>query len=100
MKFLRGAANIALMANKPITPVILTCEPATLLKHERWHCIPETPPRYTIRVLPELDISKVIPDGMPQSKAARVLTRYLEQFFKEQLSTGPSRLGSRAVEPV
>ena len=90
MKFLRGAANIALMANKPVTPVVLTCEPATLLKHEQWHCIAETPPRYTIRVLPELDISEIIPEGMPQSKAARVLTRYLEQLFEEQLQQSVS----------
>jgi 1-acyl-sn-glycerol-3-phosphate acyltransferase len=85
MKFLRGAANIALMSKKNITPVLITCEPATLLKHERWYCIPDRPPHYTIRVLPEVKVSQVIPAGMPQSKAARVLTRYLEQLYRKQL---------------
>jgi 1-acyl-sn-glycerol-3-phosphate acyltransferase len=87
MKFLRGAANIAWMAKINITPVVITCEPATLLKHERWYSIPERPPHYTIRVLPDIDWHKLVSVDMPQSKAARVLTRHLEQLFRDQITS-------------
>jgi 1-acyl-sn-glycerol-3-phosphate acyltransferase len=84
MKFLRGAANIAWMSGKSITPLVITCEPATLLKHERWHCIPDRPPHYTIQVLPSFEIDEIVDCELPQSKAARVLTRYLEHIYVEQ----------------
>ena len=85
LKFLRGAANIALSADKAIVPVVITCEPATLLKDQRWYEIPPVPPHYVLRVLPELDVGQVVDRGQPQCKSARQLTRYLEQLFCNEL---------------
>lgn len=86
LSFHRGPSNIALSAGKAITPVIITCQPATLLKHQQWYEISATPPHYTIRVMPSFGIVKYMSEGQFQSNAARQLTRDLMGYFKQHLN--------------
>ncbi len=90
LKFQRGAANLALFANAKVsclvTPVTLTCSPPTLLRNQRWYHIPPNPPHFTVTFHPAIDVSRVIPKNLPQSKASRVLTRHLEAFYAEKLA--------------
>ena len=89
LNFQRGAANIALMAGCSLLPVSIQCHPATLLKSERWYHIASTPPHYTIEFLSPLNPADMVASDLPQSKAARVLTRHLEQYFTKKLSNRP-----------
>ena len=50
LKFMRGAANIAMQAKVPFLPVDIRCEPATL-KKEKWYQVPETPPHFRFEFL-------------------------------------------------
>ena len=84
LSFLRGAANIALSGNKNITPIVICCEPITLLKDQKWYDVPEYPPHYHIRVLPEIGLGEVVEQGVPQCKAARQLTRHMEGLFETE----------------
>lgn len=81
LKFHRGPSNIALCSSVDITPVIIKCEPATLLKNQRWYEISEVPPHFTIRVLPKIAIADYQKQEF-QSVAARQLTKDLIGFFE------------------
>ena len=90
LKFHRGAANVALMAKKNITPVIISCEPATLLKNQKWYQIPERAPHYTIRILPDISIEPYLSMQTMQSQKARRLNQDLMGFFTAQLQSRQS----------
>lgn len=86
LKFKRGAANIALKAKCKIRPVLITCEPATLRKHQPWYNVPNAPPTFTLTVLEALLIEECIDTSRPSSIQARHLTQYLQAAFSEQLN--------------
>lgn len=85
MVFHRGPSNVALSAGVAITPVVILCEPATLLKDQRWYEISAQPPHFTISVMPELTVADYMAAGTMQSMAARQLTRDLVVYFTRQL---------------
>lgn len=85
MVFHRGPSNLALSAGMAITPVMIRCEPATLLKNQQWYEISALPPHYTIRVLPDVATSTYMAEGQMQGMAARQLTRDLVELFTQQL---------------
>ena len=87
MKFHRGPSNIALSSGKSITPVVINCHPATLLKHHRWYDISPSPPHYTIRVMPSFEVTHYMAGGQLQSTAARQLTRDLISYFTLHINT-------------
>jgi 1-acyl-sn-glycerol-3-phosphate acyltransferase len=89
LHFRRGAANIALSAGKDLTPVVITCEPVTLLKNQKWYHIPPRPPHYTIRVLPDIRLGEHIEPGEMRSREARQLGRSLGHFCGTKLARQP-----------
>lgn len=82
LKFHRGPSNIALCAKLDITPVVIKCEPATLLKHQRWYEISPIRPHFTIRVMPKYAIQPY-QDQEFQSVSARQLTKDLVRYFEQ-----------------
>ncbi|NIB44223.1 1-acyl-sn-glycerol-3-phosphate acyltransferase [Pseudomaricurvus alkylphenolicus] len=80
----RGAANIALRCNCPITPVVITCEPSTLTKDLKWYQIPERRFHVALKLQPQLPVAPYLEEQAP-SLAARQLTRFLEQYFSQEL---------------
>ncbi len=90
-KWQRGAANIALKAGVPLTPVSIRCEPPTLRKGEPWWQVPRAP--YAI-----LHHGAGRPAGNgwgaawgDRSNAARGLTERLKELL-----TGPVERNARA----
>ena len=84
-KFQRGAAAIALQANAKILPVTIRCAPTTLTKQEKWHQIPQK--KFTLRldVGDHIRLTPIV-ENASRSLATRRVTRYLEQYFIEQLA--------------
>lgn len=86
LKFLRGAAQIALRLNHDFTPVVITCDPPALLKGQRWYEVPKSGPvcmNFTVR-----DNISVAPYQHPNegiSLRSRKLTRHLLGYFQRQL---------------
>ncbi len=70
-KWQRGAANVAVKAGVPLTPVHIDCDPPTLRKGEPWWQVPVRRMRYSIAVLDDLPA--------PESNAARGLTERLKE---------------------
>ncbi|QEI14014.1 1-acyl-sn-glycerol-3-phosphate acyltransferase [Cellvibrio japonicus] len=87
LSFHRGPSNIALSAGVAITPVLIRCEPATLLKDQQWYEISAQPPHYTLRVMPEFPTAHYMAQGELQSVASRQLTRDLEAYFTRLLQS-------------
>ncbi|HWV16399.1 MAG TPA: lysophospholipid acyltransferase family protein [Cellvibrio sp.] len=85
LSFHRGPSNIALSVGKAITPVVITCKPATLLKHQKWYQISPSPPHFTIRVMPAFATAHYMAEGQLQSTAARQLTRDLVEYFTQHI---------------
>ncbi len=87
LRFHRGVANVALMAKKDITPVTIRCEPATLLKNQKWYHIPKQPPHYIIQVLPDIAVEPYLKMEAMQSQKARRLNQDLMSFFTSCINT-------------
>ena len=86
IRFQRGFANIAVLADAPILPVFIRCDPPTLLKGDRWYDIPDR------RVLFELDVKFPIcvdtaAAAPARGREARRLTREINGAFAGLVST-------------
>jgi 1-acyl-sn-glycerol-3-phosphate acyltransferase len=81
--FQRGPAHLMLATRRPFLPVMIRCQPDTLLKGQPWYHVPERRFHLELRVLEE-----VTPEAwaaqiadLPRPLAVRKLTRQLELFF-------------------
>jgi 1-acyl-sn-glycerol-3-phosphate acyltransferase len=83
--FSRGAAQIALRTGAPIVPIVITCEPPTLLKDDPWYAVPPDPVTFTLRFHAPLTIPRTVADRAGMPLQVRALTRYFEAFFRHQL---------------
>ena len=87
MLFRRGFANIATLLEAQIQLVTITCEPATLVKGEKWWMVPAQRPLFCVRVGERIDASGWL-GCEHRSLAARKLVRQLEAYYKGQLGHG------------
>ena len=85
LKMQRGAANIALRAGIPITPVVITCEPTTLTKKLPWYRVPSRRFHISMSVCENIDTAMYQREEIP-SIAARHLTRFLQNYFTQELA--------------
>jgi len=79
----RGAANIALRARRNVTPVLITCQPQTLGKNEKWWHIPPKTVHFRIEVQEDIEINDFLNESINLVMAARHLTSYLQAYFTE-----------------
>lgn len=80
----RGAANVAVRGARPITPVLIRCEPPTLGKGDRWWHVPPRQAHFRIEVRDDIGVDSFRNDGISEVVAARRLTEYLQQFFMKE----------------
>lgn len=85
-EFQRGAANIAIRANVPIRPVLISCTPSTLTKNEKWYHIPSQPFHIQVKVLDAIQVDDLLEDASVNPKNVRQLNHQLHQFFNQELS--------------
>lgn len=81
-KLQRGAARVALRAGTPLQTVIISCNPSTLTKAEKWYNIPAKRPLFILRVSSRIDVIDFTKEQQPH--AARELTRQIEDFFLQE----------------
>jgi 1-acyl-sn-glycerol-3-phosphate acyltransferase len=82
-RFQRGAAVIALQANKIVTPVTLSCYPSTLTKAESWYQIPVRRFHLAMQVGEDIALEEFI--RIPQKPiAVRRFNQYLQDYFTQQ----------------
>jgi 1-acyl-sn-glycerol-3-phosphate acyltransferase len=84
--FQRGAAHIALKSRRELLPVVITCDPPTLLKGQKWYEVPDRPAHLTLRVENPILPAEHRDAGTSPALAARRLTNEVWQFYKRTLS--------------
>jgi len=82
--FKRGAANIAIRCDVPITPVLITCTPTTLTKNDRWYEVPNKKVHFSIQVNEQLPID-YLSSEVAVSKRVRQFNSDLKQYFTKEL---------------
>ena len=87
LDFKRGAANIALSADCPITPVVITFKPRTLQKGDRWYAVPRVTPTVVMRTYPPLTALDYVDETSPVTLQVRQLNKALKDFFHQAISS-------------
>jgi 1-acyl-sn-glycerol-3-phosphate acyltransferase len=82
----RGAAQVALRAERPLVPVTIRLSDALLGKGGTWYLAPVERPRFTLVVHPAIDVGRYLATGARPTAAARELTDDLQQFFTRELA--------------
>jgi 1-acyl-sn-glycerol-3-phosphate acyltransferase len=90
-KFRAGAFIIAARAGVPVVPLLVSCEPPTLMRGQPWYEMPELPPIMTIRQLP-------VVEGRGRDPA--VLARDLEGSYRRQIASPSEPYPGRPITPV
>jgi 1-acyl-sn-glycerol-3-phosphate acyltransferase len=85
--FNRGAAQVALRTGAPVVPIVITCEPPTLLRGQPWYAVPERPMVFTLRFYPPLAISAIVTGKQGFPLQVRALNQYFEDFFHRELQS-------------
>lgn len=80
----RGAANIAVRAERNVTPVVVRCTPRTLVKEGKWWKVPQHTPFFSLHVGDDIAVSSFSDYGDSPALAVRRLTACLEQYFTSE----------------
>lgn len=95
--FSRGAAQLALRSGVPLIPAVIRCSPPSLMKHQKWHDVPDRPFELNIDFHSPLVCGPASADNEPLPRKARRFTKQIEDFFQRELnrdvvqrSSGPS----------
>ncbi len=86
----RGAAHVALRSGVPLLPVVITCDPPTLMKGQPWYDVPERPAHLTLVAQEPIDPASYASDRVSTPAAARRLSREIEAGFLRGRSRGES----------
>jgi 1-acyl-sn-glycerol-3-phosphate acyltransferase len=84
--FQRGAAHVALRSGCEILPVVVTCDPPTLMKGQKWYDVPDRMFELTVRVCEPFRASDLVDASLPRPIAARQLTASLREYFEKELA--------------
>lgn len=83
LMFQRGAANIALRANRGYLALYIRCQPSTLTKQEQWYQVPASKPTLAICYLQDIQLTAALQQNPSPSLAARQLTKELQHFYQQ-----------------
>lgn len=86
MKLQRGAANIAVRGALDITPVVIRTSLPFLTKGTPWWRVPEHRVHICVEVRDDIPIAAFPGAAERPALAARDLTRYLKDYFSEEMS--------------
>jgi 1-acyl-sn-glycerol-3-phosphate acyltransferase len=87
-RFQRGVAHIALGSGCNPIPVLIRCDPPTLMKGTRWYDVPDRPAELRIEVGTPISIAALVGDATREPAAARRLARGLASYYEDQLLGG------------
>jgi len=87
-EFQRGAAHIALESDRDLLPVLVTCDPPTLMRGQKWYDVPDRPFELRLQVGDPIRVGpyrEALREGEPRARAARRLTAELREYFEKGL---------------
>ena len=81
----RGASNIALRCKAAIVPILISCEPTTLIKNQKWYSVPPTKVKFALRVDEAIDTAAFETDAASVAIRARHLTAQIQNYYTKSL---------------
>jgi 1-acyl-sn-glycerol-3-phosphate acyltransferase len=84
-RFRRGAAHIALASGRDLVPVIITCDPPTLMKGQKWHDVPDRTAELVLAVQEPLSSEPYRRAEGSEGLGARRLTAVLRRKYLDAL---------------
>lgn len=89
LRFQRGFAHIAFASGAAVRPILITCEPPTLIKGQPCYRIPNSPPHFRIEAGELIDaVSYARSERSSRSLQARQLVSQIESDYGRRLSHG------------
>jgi 1-acyl-sn-glycerol-3-phosphate acyltransferase len=85
LRFMRGAARIALTSGAAIQPILLRCDPPAFTRTGHWYEQPPRGFRLSVEAKPLIGAGVLLADESVTGFKPRALTRALERFFTTQL---------------
>jgi 1-acyl-sn-glycerol-3-phosphate acyltransferase len=85
LRFVRGAAHVALRSGAAIQPVVLRCEPPALTRTAKWYHQPPYGFHLMIEVKPRIGAAALLDAERTSGFKPRALTRALERIFTHHL---------------
>lgn len=87
LEFKRGASSIAVNAKCPVLPLVISCLPRALGKHEPWYQLPTIKSRFLVRFLPSQKLSDCIDTSKPRPVQSRELNNHWKALYLEQIQS-------------
>jgi 1-acyl-sn-glycerol-3-phosphate acyltransferase len=87
LRFMRGAARIALASGAAIQPIVLRCDPPAFTRSGRWYQQPPGGFRLSVEAKPLIGAAALLAGESATGFKPRALTRALERFFTTQLES-------------
>ena len=94
-RFKPGAFEIALRAGVPIVPLLLTCEPPTLMKGLAWYALPKKTAMYNLKQLPTVQPESF--QGNARAAAAHFQGMYRNMIGPASTDAGASPGAANAL---
>lgn len=91
LRFMRGAARIALASGAAIQPMLLRCDPPAFTRDGHWYQQPPRGFRLSVETRPLMAAGELLAGESAAALKPRALTRALERFFTTQLESGYER---------
>ena len=87
LDFKRGAANIAVISDCPVLPLVIKAMPRTVQKGESWYQLPTVKSRILIRINHPLKTEDCIDTSLPRTLQYRRLTDYWHQYYLKEINS-------------
>lgn len=94
--FRRGPARVALESGVEVLPVIITCDPPTLMKGQKWYEVPDRTAQLRIAVEGPIEVRGGW--ATPKAAAARRLTAAIRALYEQRLSHAHTRESRNRTE--
>jgi 1-acyl-sn-glycerol-3-phosphate acyltransferase len=85
LHFQRSFAHVATLTGFDLQPIVITCDPITLVKGQPWYAVPARLPHFRIAAANLVEMRPFLDTG-PRAKSARRLVAHLETYYHGQLA--------------
>jgi len=86
LDFRRGAANIAVISDAPILPIVLCSVPRVLCKGDSWYQLPEITPVIVLRINHAMKLQDCVDSSLPVTRQYRDLTNYWREYYRTEIT--------------
>lgn len=86
LEFKRGAANIAVMSQCPVLPMVVLPRPRALQRGERWYQLPDVKSTIHVHIHAPLMLSDCVDTGNPRTLQYRRLTEFWREYYLSKIA--------------